>query len=277
MQNECQASSCPKQMGKNEIFSKEWCDLLFEHRNKEYGAYVLRARTGHRYGAGLMVAFALFLCVAGPSFVWWLMNKNAYKPPVDPIKSIIRLDGIRLKEARPARRPPQKADPKITAKAESNEQADIPQKDKQAVAFHPEDIALEPEKIEDLPLDSMDVIRKEDKLDLAKSTEQTTGVIMDSIPKYPSGIIAFMRWLDKTVVYPPDCIRRRIEGVVEVAFIVEPSGKISDARILKSAASQLDHEALRVIHLMPKWIPAQKDGKPIKAQVTLPIVFELSN
>ena len=264
-------------MGENEIFSKKWCDLLFEHRNKEYGAYVLRARTGRRYRAGLMVVLAMFLCVAGPSFVWYLMNKKADKPPINPIKSIVRRDGIRLKEARPARRPPRKAEPEITTRTESNEQADIPQKDKLAVAFHPEDIALEPDKIEDLPLDSMEVIRKEENLNLAKSTEQTTGVILDSIPKYPSGIIAFMRWLDKTVVYPPDCIRRRIEGIVEIAFIVEPTGKITDARILKSAAPQLDHEALRVIHLMPKWIPATKNGKPIKAQVTLPIVFELSN
>ncbi len=264
-------------MGRNEIFSKEWCNLLFEHRNKKYGAYVLRARTGRRYGAGLIAVFVIFLCVAGPSFVWWLMNKNAYKPPVDPIKNLVRMEGIRLKEARPTRRPPQKAEPQMTMKDESNEQTDIPEKYKQAVAFHPEDVATEPEKIEDLPRDSMEVIKKEEHLDLAKSTEQTTGVILDSIPKYPTGIIAFMRWLDKTMVYPPDCVRRRIEGTVEVAFIVEPTGQITDARILKSASAQLDHEALRVIHLMPKWIPAQKNGIPIRAQVTLPIVFELSN
>lgn len=265
-------------MRRNEIFSREWCDLLFEHRNKKYGAYILRARAGHRYRVGLVVMFVFFLIVAAPSVVWWLMNRNVYKPPVDPVKSIIRMEGIRLKEARPARRAPQKVETQIAQEVEQqNEPHQIQENDKMAVAFHPEDIALSPEKIEDLPVDSMDVIYREEKLELAKSTEQTTGVIVDSIPKYPKGIAAFMRWLEQTVVYPPDCIRRRIEGVVEVAFIVEPNGKIADPRILKSAAAQLDHEALRVIHLMPKWIPAQRNGKPVRAQVTLPIVFELSN
>ena len=86
-----------------------------------------------------------------------------------------------------------------------------------------------------------------------------------------------MRWLEATMVYPPASIRKRQEGTVEVAFIVEPNGSITDPRIIKGASAELNHEALRVLHLMPNWLPARRNGKSIRAQVTLPIEFHLNH
>jgi protein TonB len=261
-------------MDDNEIYSKKWCNLVFEHRNKKYGAYVLRAQTGHRYRIALTVLFSIFLFISVPPLVIWIMTRQPQQQ-VDPVKKMARMDGLRIKEARPPRREPRKSQPKLANKVKNLKQQQETEKEV-ATIFHPEDVSIDPEKIKDLPIDSIEALRKEAKLDLAKSTEQTDGVILDSIPRYPTGILAFMRWLNQNVVYPPDCVRRHIQGTVEVAFIVEPTGKISDARILKSAGPQLNHEVLRVMSLMCKWIPAQKNGRAIRSQVTLPVVFEMS-
>ena len=262
-------------MNDNEIYSKKWCDLVFKNRNKKYGAYVLRSQLGHRYTVVLIFLFAVFLLIAVPSVALWLATRHPYQP-VDPVKKMARFEGLRIKEARPPRREPRKSAPQLSDKVKPMK--DQQETDKQvATIFHPEDISIDPSKIKDLPEDSAETLRKEAKLELAKSTEQTDGVILDSIPRYPSGIAAFMRWLNKTMVYPPECVRTRKEGVVEVAFIVEPTGKISDPRIIKSADAMLNHEVLRVLHMMPKWIPAQKNGRTIRSQVTLPVVFEMSN
>ena len=260
----------------NEIYSKAWCDLLFENRNKKYGAYVMRSKTGHRYAVGLIVIFLIFFFMVAPPLVFWLLEQQPFKK-VDPVDKMARIEGIQLKEARPVRRPPLKSDPELLKRVKDIRQTDAPDEQDVATINHPEDANLDPEKIKDLPADSQIVLEQEAKLHLANKTEQTDGVILDSIPRYPTGIIAFMRWLNSTVIYPPSCIRNHVEGIVEVAFIVEPTGKIADPRILKSASPELDHEAMRVVHLMPKWVPAQKNGKTIRAQVTLPIVFEITN
>ena len=263
-------------MKRSELFSNGWCELVFERRNRSYGAYVMRAQTGHRFGIAIITVCALFLLFAVPSFIMELLHRR-YAPVKrpDPVENIVRFEGVRLKEARPVRRPAEKVEPQLTVRADEEEIIQIPDKEKLAVAFHPDDFSFVPEDIKDLPVDSSHLLRQEEHLLLARDTEQTDGIILDSIPHYPTGIAAFMRWLQRTMIYPPECVRRHEEGTVEVAFIVEPSGQIADVRILRGATAALNHEAMRVMAMMPKWLPAQKNGRPIRAQVTLPIVFEI--
>ena len=66
-----------------------------------------------------------------------------------------------------------------------------------------------------------------------------------------------------------------MEGKTLVAFIVNEDGTLSNIKIQKSSWEILDNEALRVVQLMPKWIPAQVDGKPKKEMVILPVLFNL--
>jgi len=62
---------------------------------------------------------------------------------------------------------------------------------------------------------------------------------------------------------------------VIVSFIVLESGKITDKEILRSLCEKCDKEAIRIINLMPNWIPPQKNGKPIKSRILFPINFKL--
>ena len=258
----------------DELFSRKWCELLFENRNKEYGAYRLRANTGRRFAwaMGLVLVPVLLVTIPLIIYLWTQPVTNVKK--IDRMERIARFEGVKIKEARPIRRPEQ-IKPEMTEQKKMEEVKEVPQKEHVATVLHEEDV-LDPNQIVDLPEDSLQTILKERGLELAKSSEQTEGIIVDSIPMYPyGGIRGFMRWLHGEMVYPPDCIRRRVQGTVEVAFIVDVDGTASDIRVLKGVDPGLNHEVLRVLGRMSRWRPAHRNGKAIRSQVTLPVVFEL--
>ena len=112
-------------MKQKDLFSKEWCDIVFEHRNKNYGAYKLRAEIGHRYKVALLSILFTFIAIALPPIICYIIDHQP-REKVDPIKKIVRFEGIRIKEARPLRRPPKKAAPDIEKiKREKDENQEI--------------------------------------------------------------------------------------------------------------------------------------------------------
>lgn len=256
----------------NNILSKKWCEMLFNGRNTDYGAYKLREQTGRRYAWSLGCLGSMLLVVVAPIVVLTILL--AVPPPDirDIAENVTRFEGVRIKEARPHRRPEKKSEPEMTEEAQPKIEDVDPISDMLTVK---EEEPVEPEKIEDLSKDSLNVLLKEAKMELALDEERTDGVIVDSIPLYPGGISAFMKWLDSTMVYPPACIRQRVQGTVTIAFIVDTDGSPKDPRIIKGANKMLNTEAMRVIHQMCNWRPARKRGHPIRSQVTIPIVFEI--
>ncbi len=255
----------------NQILGKKWCNLLFEDRNKDYGAYKIRKETGRRYTKAMGCLVSMLFIIIAPIVALMIIFSE---PPLtyDIGETITRFEGVRIKEARPERRPEKKSEPEMSDKAEPKVEDVDPVADMLTVK---KEEPVDPDKIEDLSKDSLSTLLKEAKLELALDEERTDGVIVDSIPRYPGGIASFMKWLDSTMVYPPACIRQKVQGTVTVDFIVDAGGTTKDARIIKSANKMLNTEALRVIGEMRPWTPARKYGRPIRSQVTLPIVFEL--
>ena len=99
----------------------------------------------------------------------------------------------------------------------------------------------------------------------------------DSItkPQFPGGDNALVTFLSNTVKYPEEAQKQKWEGKTLVAFSVNEDGTVSNTRVLKSSWLVLDNEALRVVKLMPKWIPASENGISKKEMVVLPILFDL--
>ncbi|HUM50512.1 MAG TPA: energy transducer TonB [Chitinophagales bacterium] len=110
---------------------------------------------------------------------------------------------------------------------------------------------------------------------LAVSWSQLISKTIITKPSYPGGTEAMMEFLDANISYPEEANKNRMEGKTLVAFIVNEDGSISNIKIQKSSWQILDDEAMRVVQLMPKWIPAQLEGKPKKEMVILPILFNL--
>ena len=99
--------------------------------------------------------------------------------------------------------------------------------------------------------------------------------VVQDLPQFPGGAVAFMKWLTSNLTYPPFAKMRKIQGKVLVQFIVNTDGSISDIKVAKSLEPNCDNEAMRVMHKMPKWKPGIQNDKPCRTMVAVPIVFRL--
>lgn len=99
--------------------------------------------------------------------------------------------------------------------------------------------------------------------------------IVEQYPEFPGGYSALTEWIDDNLKYPVEAAMDGIEGRVIVQFIVRPTGKVVDAEVVRGIAPSLDKEALRLINIMPSWIPGRQKGKAVNVRYTLPITFKL--
>ena len=96
-------------------------------------------------------------------------------------------------------------------------------------------------------------------------------------PAYPGGNQALVTLIMQNLRYPKECFEEDIQGKVMVKFKVKKNGRIADAEVTSSPHRLMSDEALRIVGLMPDWIPAEKDGKKVESEVVLPISFRLGN
>jgi len=105
--------------------------------------------------------------------------------------------------------------------------------------------------------------------------EQEIFTIVESMPEFPGGEEARTRFLLENIKYPQMARESGIQGVVYVTFVVEPDGSISNVRVIRGIGGGCDEEAIRVVKMMPKWIPGNQRGKPVRVQFNMPIKFTL--
>lgn len=98
-------------------------------------------------------------------------------------------------------------------------------------------------------------------------------VVVDAA--FPGGEDALEQFLKEHIKYPAKAVKKRVEGRVDVAFIVDKTGKLHDFRVVKSADKDLDREALRVCRLLPDFNPATKNGEPVEVLYTISIRFKI--
>jgi len=98
---------------------------------------------------------------------------------------------------------------------------------------------------------------------------------LDAIAEFPGGKAGMFKFIADHVRYPQPASDMEIEGKVYVRFVVEADGSISNISIAKGVQLEIDLESMRVVRMMPKWAPAQKDGENVRSVFTLPITFKL--
>jgi len=94
-------------------------------------------------------------------------------------------------------------------------------------------------------------------------------------PAFPGGSNELNSYLVKNLKYPAMALEMGIQGKVYVEFSVMQDGSIDDIKILRGIDQSLDKEAIRVLKNMPKWMPAESEGRRVKRTVVLPIRFEI--
>ena len=99
--------------------------------------------------------------------------------------------------------------------------------------------------------------------------------VVEEMPEFPGGMAEAMKFLAKNIKYPVAAQQAKIEGRVIVQFVIERDGSVSDAKVMRGVNSELDAEAIRVVSMMPKWIPGKQRGKAVAVKYTMPIMFRL--
>jgi protein TonB len=259
-------------------------DVVFEGRNKLYGAYDLRKSYGQTIQRSVLMGVTLFLLlVMFPNLYARLVPES--KP--DDIAYIIEANPIDIT-------------PEILAKPPVKEEVAPAPKTVRSlppVVLPDEQVTIEnlPPAIEELEnaqptektLDGIEEITiiVPPAPEAASSKPATAGLeprkeeifrSVEQAPHYQGGLAEMGAFLQKNLRYPSKAEQAEVQGKVFVEFTVASDGKIENVTAIKGIGFGCDEEAVRVVKLMKNWVPGKQAGIPVKVRFTLPIVFQLN-
>jgi len=99
---------------------------------------------------------------------------------------------------------------------------------------------------------------------------------VEQMPQFPGGEKELMKFLQQNIHYPQSAIDKNISGKVVTRFVVNEDGSVSDEQVLRHVDTAMDAEAIRVLKLLPKFLPGKQQGKAVKVYYNLPMVFKLA-
>ena len=117
-----------------------------------------------------------------------------------------------------------------------------------------------------------------DKVDQYLAERKDTINVYDCVeqmPSFPGGTQKLKEFIEENLRYPKELEETCIQGRVIVRFVVERNGKLSNVKVVKSVHPALDKEAIRIVKLMPRWIPGRQNGITVRVKCYIPIIFRL--
>ncbi|MCQ2260805.1 MAG: energy transducer TonB [Bacteroidales bacterium] len=108
-----------------------------------------------------------------------------------------------------------------------------------------------------------------------EDVEETIYVVVEEEPDFPGGMEALLKYLQDNIQYPQLAKENNITGKVFVTFVVEKDGRVTQVKLLRDIGGGCGNEAMRVVKAMPKWKPGKQQGRPVRTQFNLPVVFNL--
>ncbi len=256
--------------------SRSWEETVFEHRNKAYGAYVLRY--GYPYHLTISALVVIFLFLAG--ITAFQISKNR-KEQTQTTRTVRVINYSELSAPPPIEKiyvPPPKPEVKkqVVVQKVKVKKYVAPKVVKEEVVEPKEEMMTMKEVKENLASTDNSIAASDGDEDLVPVP--STPVIVSDVtrnPEFPGGKEAMMTWLGAHLKYPSAAKRMGIEGKVVVTFTVNENGKISDASIERSLHRLCDREALRLVNSMPVWIPGERNGIKSSVECSITVPFEL--
>lgn len=125
-------------------------------------------------------------------------------------------------------------------------------------------------------IEDKDSLHNRDQLDLPVEGIQLAATdVVEEMPRFPGGIGALMKWLDERIEYRPGFVRDKLQGDMEVCFIVMKDGSVNDIKVTKSINPNLDRMVTEILKEMPQWEAGKSKGRLTAVQIKLPIEFRL--
>lgn len=280
-------------MAQIDLTRNGWCDLIFEGRNKEYGAYKLRTQTGKRnFKAIITIAILAALCII---LFYIKAGYDAYQAAHAKNENVTEISALNQ---------PKKKEAKVERKVQVEEKKEVVKEVKSSIKFTApvikKDADVKPEeemKTQDqimqtnTAIGALDVKGNSDQGEILKVTQrvETEPVkaepkpevenkvfdVVEQMPSFPGGPSALMQYLSSNIKYPVVAQENGVQGRVVVSFVVERDGSITDVQVARSVDPSLDHEAQRVVRNMPRWIPGKQNGQAVRVKYNVPVAFRL--
>lgn len=275
-----------------DLSSQEWTDIIFEGKNKDFGAYELRAHSDRRHNwamlAVVVVIIAAFLISLGISA---LQRAEDEGPLADAEQELVNVDTT-----------PDETEPEPEEELERYEEPEP--------EVLPEEV-LNTVKVTELAIVDDDQVSKEDEIktveelqqtntafgatDFDKGTDDVTVVrehkdevvveekhepekvftAVEQMPQFPGGEKELYKYVGDHLRYPTMAAENGIQGRVTVQFVVQKDGSIGEVKVIRGKDPDLDKEAVRVVKSLPKFIPGKMNGQAVNVWFTLPITFKL--
>lgn len=258
-------------MAKKKEIIPDFDDIVFENRNKEYGAYILRKKY-HRTAIMALIVGIMVLCAAviTPYFRATTIQAKERKKEREVIAVMENLDQPEQLTVEPPP-PPPPAETQQQLKYVAPEVVDTisPEEDVQLLTADESIEIIQDDEVIEI-IDDL----QEEEIEEYKPPEEVF-VIVEEMPEFPGGTDALYEYIYDHIEYPQIALDNEIEGNVYVKFCVTYQGKVEQISVIRGVHPALDAEAIRVVGTLPTFRPGRQAGNPVNVWYQFRIQFEL--
>ena len=277
-----------------DLTSKEWCDIVFEAKNKDFGAYVMRQKSASRHNKSMIVVVIFIIVVFILSQVIQSVRQAWEEAqPKDEIEQIVTSIDNAVEE---------EEEEEVQERVEQPEPEALPEEILNTVKVTELLIAKDEEVTKDDEIQSQDELKETQtafgQTNFDQGTDDRNVVrehkneviveekkpepekeevfrAVEQMPRFPGGEAELMKYLSSHINYPTMAMENNVQGRVVVQFVVTKTGKIGDVKVVRSVDRDLDKEAVRVCKTLPDFIPGKMNGQAVNVWYTLPVSFKL--
>jgi protein TonB len=281
-----------------DLSSREWCDLVFEGKNKDFGAYVIRTDSPKRHNKAVLwtIIGAIIFGLLAFGFVKANQYLEERRLAEQGEQEEVLIDMSQdAEEPEPEQERLEQEKPEVLPEEVLNTikvtELAIVEDD---MVNKEDEIKTQEEQLESLHsagsvdfdqgTDNKIVIREfknevvvEEKVERPKEVVEQVFTAVEQMPQFPGGEDALRTYLASHINYPPMAAENNIQGRVVVQFVVDKTGRVGEVKVIRNVDKDLDREAARVCKSLPKFTPGRQNGQAVSVWYTLPVSFKLQS
>jgi protein TonB len=258
-------------MAKENFKAPAFDDIVFESRNKEYGAYRLRKK----YSRNVLISLLIGIAIISTAIITPYLNAKAAENNAKRAERQVEIKMENLEApteqvAPPPPPPPPPADVVQQARYVPPVVVDSVKPEEEAQLMTAEEAQDEVQNTEvvDIPVEVKEEVQEAE-------VEEVPFVVVEEMPMFPGGDAELLKYIAENTIYPEVAKENNIQGRVIVRFCVTAKGGVSQVSVLKGVDPELDKEAIRVVNTLPPFKPGKQGGKPVPVWYMVPITFTL--
>lgn len=276
-----------------DLSSSEWIDLVFEGKNKDFGAYTLRKASAKRHNKAMLVIVIILIAVGLLGLLANTVLQEAEARPEDQIEQALIDYSQDEEKDEPEDEPEQERYEEQQPEALKEEILNTV-KSAELVIVRDEEVQEDIKSQDELKdtetaigntnfdqgTDDLNVVREHKNEVIVEEKHEPVEDnrvfdVVEQQPQFPGGQAALMKYLSDNIRYPAIAQENNIQGRVVVQFVVTKTGKIGEVKVIRGKDPDLDKEAVRVVKTLPDFIPGKMNGHAVNVWFTLPVNFKL--